>query len=161
VSNIVYDYGSIDDYSDVVTLCKTWWEDSSFYKNTGMEFIPDYNQFKSLDDDNSLFVITGRVKGKLVACYVAVISPYIFNSSVMMASEVVWCLDKEYQKGREVFGLLNAIETGLTNSNIDMFNLNLPVEEGKKSLAEYLTRKKNYWKQDISIMKNLEDSNNG
>lgn len=143
--------------SEIVSMCRKWWYDSSFYKNTGMKFEPDYDLFRGMSDSNTLFIIKGCLpNGEMVACYVAAISPYMFNTKYTMASEIVWSIDERYRKGREVFRLLTAIETGLKNSGISMYNLNLPIEEGKRSLSDYLVKKKGFFTQDISIIKEIK-----
>ena len=156
MSKLNYTYGTIDDMEEVIALCGKWWKDSSFYKNTEMEFLPDKGLFQGLDDQDSLFVIKGvNTLGEIKACYVASISPYHFNPGYTMATEIVWCLDEDYRKGREVFQLVTNIELGLKSSGIDIYYLNLPVEEGKEVLGDYLVKKKGFFKQDLCLMKEI------
>jgi len=54
-----------------------------------------------------------------------------------------------------VFQLVTNIELGLKSSGIDIYYLNLPVEEGKEVLGDYLVKKKGFFKQDLCLMKEI------
>lgn len=153
---ITYSNGKQEDINKVVDLCSTWWEDSSFYKNTKMVYNPDIPLFNQLWRQNLLFFIVGKNESEeVVSCYVSVISPHLFNPSYTMASEIVWCLREDYRKGKEVFKLINKAEEGLKERGVDIYNLNLPIPEDKQSLAEYLTTKKGFFLQDFNMMKEI------
>ena len=157
MSKITYSYGKPEDFEDIVRLCGTWWYDSSFYKETGMEYRPDLQSFYNQYEANKLLTVVGRDSlGTVVAAYVASIDQYLFNMEYTMASEIVWCLHKDYREGREVFGLLDAIDLANTSSGINMYNLNLPIQEGKAKLAEYLVRKRGFFTQDMCVMKEIK-----
>ena len=154
---IEYSLGSIDDMEEVIDLCASWWYDSAFYENTGMEFKIDRGLYEQLSEMESLFSVIGRNEhGKVVACYVSAIAPYMFNPEWLSSSEVVWCIDKKYRKAGEVLNLLAAIEAGLTQAGVRIFNLNFPVHEGRERLAKKLEDKLGYFVQDLSIMKEIK-----
>ena len=157
VSNLRYGYGSIDDMDEIIALANTWWKDASFYKETHMEFKPDQDLFRDLYKAGVLFIVVGRAEDDSIkACYISIISNYTFNSSYKYSAEVVWCIHEDYRKGREVLRLIASIEQGLTSSGVDLFDLNLPVQENTSSLASYLTKKKGFFQQDLSIFKEIK-----
>ncbi len=155
---IEYNYGNYyDDVDDVIELCATWWEDSSFYKNTGMPFEVNKEYFKRLYDRGYLIIVLGRdVETKqLVACYIASKSPYHFNKNYLMANEIVWCIHKDYRDGKEVFNLLIAIEMAMKGNKINMYSLALPLTEGREKLSKYMTEKLGWFVQDSNLLKEV------
>ena len=159
MSDIVYDLGYYEkDAEDIIHLCSTWWEDSAFYKNTNMPFKVDRSQFKAMSDTGQILAITGRKEdtGELIACYVGSITPYYFNPDYLMASEIVWCIHKDYRKGREMFNLLKAIELGMKTRKVNMYTLCIPILEGKEMIEKYMTRKLDFFVQDSVLMKEVK-----
>jgi hypothetical protein len=160
MSNIVYTYGRYEtDFEDIVELCGTWWYDSSFYKESGMDYNVDREQFKAMSDLGMLMMVLGREEdtGKLVTCYMGVVMPYYFNNGHMMANEVVWCVHPEYRKTGEAQRLLDNIELAMKECNIDMYSLCIPMREGRDKLEEHLIKDRGFFPQDKVLMRSLRN----
>lgn len=158
MSDIVYGYADFyNDIEGVIDLCATWWNDSAFYKNTGMPFEVDREQFEQFYLSGMLVAVVGKeeITGKIVSCYIGVKSPYYFNKNYLMCNEVVWCLHKDYRKGREVFNLIKAIEMAMKGNRINIYNLCLPILEGKETLEKYMIKKLGFFTQDSTLMKEV------
>jgi SOS response regulatory protein OraA/RecX len=75
----------------------------------------------------------------------------------MTASEVVWCIDKDYRTGQNLVNLLNSVEELMKKHEVNIYNLNIPVDDNKDKLANSLV-KRGFFKQDLSLFKEI---NNG
>jgi hypothetical protein len=104
-------------------------------------------------DSGMMMGCVGRNEDKkLVACWVAMKLPYQFNHSYLMASEIVWCLDKDYRGGKNLLQLLNEIDSTAKENKVHYYNLNLPLEEHNERLADKLVTR-GFFKQDLSLFK--------
>ena len=135
-------YGNTEwekDLNDVIDLCKTWWKDSLFYKLYGVEYKVDINLFETVKNSGQLIYTLGRNENnKLISCYVGVKSPYMFNPSLMTASEIVWCVRKEERCFKNLVGLMRAVENLMKSENIMQWNLNVSNEEKYNSTCQFL-----------------------
>lgn len=140
----------------VLDLCATWWKDSAWYLNTGMEFKSDPNYWYSLFAQGVMIGCVGRDDDNIArSCYVAVKQQYLFNQDYITASEVVWCLDEEHRTGRNLLELMSKIEDVLKRTGVDIYNLNLPVQEGHDRLNSKMKRM-GFFDQDISMFKEIK-----
>lgn len=155
---LTYREGNIRDTKKVIELCESWWYDSAWFKNTGMKFESTPEYWYSMFQMGVMFGCIGENENNEVkACYVAMKQPYMFNHSYTVASEVVWCIDEEYRNGPNMVKLLSAIDSVCQKNDINIYNLNLPVEDNKEKLADSLV-KRGFFKQDLSLFKEM---NNG
>lgn len=149
--------GGIRDTKKVIELCETWWYDSAWFKNTGMKFESSPEYWYSLFQVSGVISSIGENENNEVkACYVAVKQPYMFNHAYSVASEVVWCLDEEYRNGPNLVKLLTSIDDVCKKNEINIYNLNLPVQENKEKLADSLV-KRGFFKQDLSLFKEISN----
>lgn len=152
-TTLTYDKLSVRDTTDVIELCRTWWYDSKFFENTGMPFETSQEYWWNLFQSGTMMGTVGRNEDKeLKSCYVALKQPYMFNHSYTMASEVVWCIDKEYRSGRNLIQLLNEIEECNKDEQTSFYGLNLPILEDTERLVTKL-ESRGFFKQDMSMIK--------
>jgi hypothetical protein len=131
-----------DDIKDVVELCSRWWKDSLFYKTYSINYSVDENLFRTMWESGFLVYTCGRdEEGKLIACYVAVKQPYMFNPYVMSAHEIVWCIDKEHRNFKNLMALLKAIELLMEKYKIIIWNLNISNENVYNNTGKVLERR--------------------
>lgn len=138
-------YSQIDfekDYEGVVKLCGSWWEDSLFFKLYGIKYSLNKELFEGIFKAGIILALIGKDKGKIVSCYVGVKHPYQFNARVLTATEIVWCLDKEYRTFKNLVGLLNAIEKLMVANNINLYFLAASQESKYAALEALLIRRK-------------------
>lgn len=157
-TTLTYEKLCVRDTKDVIELCMTWWYQSKFFENTNMPFESTQEYWWNLFQLGVMMGTVGRNEDKeLKSCYVAMKQPYMFNHSYIMASEIVWCIDKEYRSGRNLIQLLNEIEDCNQNNNTSFYSLNLPVLEDTERLVSKL-ESRSFFKQDMSMIKetNLE-----
>lgn len=154
-TGITYADLCVADTKPVLELCASWWEESAWFKNTGMKFDSDPNYWYGLFQAGVMVGTVGRnANGRAVSAYVAVKQPYQFNQNVTLATEVVWCLDKEYRTGRNLLTLFNKIEDVLARCDVDIYHLNVPIQEGHERLTQRL-EKRGFFKQDLSLFKEI------
>lgn len=140
-----------DNYSEVVALCGAWWRDAEFYEETKIPYRPDYTQFKALEDAGMLVGIIGRdEEGKAASCFIAALTPFIFNPDVVQAAEVVWHIREDQRSFRNLGQLLGEVEELLTSKGVHLWNLALPPANVKtgKALERF-----GYFKQDTMYMR--------
>jgi hypothetical protein len=156
--SLTFREAGIRDTKKVIQLCETWWYDSAWFKKTQMPFESTPEYWYALFQAGVIIATVGEDEnGDVKAAYVAVKQPYMFNHSYNTASEVVWCLDKEYRTGPNLVNLLQSIEDVCKKHEIHIYNLNIPVDENKEKLADSLV-KRGFFKQDLSLFKEM---NNG
>ena len=84
----------VADTKPVIELCATWWEDSAWFKNTGMKFETRPEYWYSLFQQGVMTGTVGRnSQGEVKSCYVAIKQPYLINENYTVATEIVWCID--------------------------------------------------------------------
>jgi hypothetical protein len=149
---LTYEIANMEDnYSEVVALCGVWWKDAEFYENTKIQYSPDYEQFKVMEDNGLLKSIIGRdEEGKIASCFICCITPFIFNPNYIQATELVWHVRKDQQGFKTLVQLLNEIEKLMKTNNIQLWNLSLPPSLVKTGQA---LEKFGYFKQDTQYMK--------
>ena len=142
--NLIYKKSEwVKDRDEIEELCGTWWEDSLFYKLYGIKYKVDMNLFETMNKSGALIYTVGRdVHGKLISCYVGIKSPYIFNTEIITASEIVWCIRKEYRNFKNLVSLIKAIQTLMEEENIFQWNLNVSNEKKYDSTGSFLESKK-------------------
>jgi len=128
-------------YDEIVSLCGTWWKDSLFYKLYGIDYKVDKEVFLSLEKSGILILLVGREEGKMIACYAGIKHPYVFNPTVVTASEIVWCLDKEHRTFRNLMGLFSAIDDVMKKNNVVLYFLAVSQEGKYEALEKILERK--------------------
>jgi len=139
---VIYEKGNWEkDSNDILELCGTWWKDSLFYKLYNIEYNVDINLFQTIYKSGSLIYTVGRENDKLISCYVGIKSPYLFNPSIITASEVVWCVRKENRSFKNLIGLMRAIEKLMKEEDIFQWNLNVSNEEKYNSTGKFLESK--------------------
>lgn len=148
-----YEKLGVRDSKEVIELCRTWWYDAKFFEKTGMPFDTKEQYWWGMFQQGVMMGTVGRNEdGELKSCYVAMKQPYMFNHSYKNATEIVWCIDKEYRSGRNLIQLLNEIEACNKSEQTTFYNLNLPVLEENDRLISKLESKK-FFKQDMSMIK--------
>lgn len=154
-TKLTYSQLGVRDTQEVIDLCETWWYDAKFYENTKMEFKSEPVYWWNLFQQGEVLSVGGRnEEGKIKSCYVATISPFMFNTSYRNASEIVWCIDEEYRTGRNLIQLLNEIEALLTENKVATYNLNLPQLENNDRLVKKL-KSRGFFIQDVSLIKEI------
>ena len=120
-----------------------------------MEFKSEPVYWWNMFQLGEVLAVGGRNEdGELKSCYVATVSPYMFNHKVRNASEIVWCIDEQYRSGRNLIQLLNEIEKLLADNNVSQYNLNLPQLEDNERLVTKL-QKRGFFIQDVSLIKEI------
>lgn len=128
---------------EIRDLCELWWDDSLFAKTYKVKYDPDVSMYENLYDSGLLLCICGRnSENTLVACYMAVITPYQFNPSLTIAAEIVWCVHPKYQKSGIVIKLISSILKELEKRDVNFATLALPNIDEYKSLGRWLEKKK-------------------
>lgn len=138
---------------DVRDLCQTWWKDSPFYLRTGIPYNPNMRLFQLLDETKQLICLTARVNGRLVACYVGTIGPFIFNPGYKFFQELVWCIAKDYRGTDLLPKFLNYIETTLPQKGANLWSLCLPMEDDKAEKIGNFLEKNKYFPADRTYMR--------
>ena len=157
-SRLTYREAGIRETKKVIDLCETWWYDSAWYKNTGMKFESTQDYWYGMFQLGVMIATVGEDEnGDVKASYVGCKQPYMFNHSYMTASEVVWCIDKDYRTGQNLVNLLQSVEDLMKKHEVNIYNLNIPVDDNKDKLANSLV-KRGFFKQDLSLFKEI---NNG
>jgi len=159
--SLVYGKGNWEkDRDDIIDLCGTWWEDSLFFKLYGIKYNVDVDMFNKVKEYGALIYTVGRDEnGRLISCYVGSKSPYMFNPSVLAATEIVWCIRKENRKFKHLVRLIYEIEKLMTNENVIQWNLNVSNEEIYAGLEKFLTSRR-YDFMDKCFTK-LKEAGNG
>jgi hypothetical protein len=154
-TKLTYETLGVRNTQEVIDLCETWWYDAKFYENTQMEFKSEPVYWWNMFQLGEVLAVGGRNEdGELKSCYVATVSPYMFNHKVRNASEIVWCIDEQYRSGRNLIQLLNEIEKLLADNNVSQYNLNLPQLEDNERLVTKL-QKRGFFIQDVSLIKEI------
>lgn len=154
---LTYREGGIRDTKKVIELCETWWHESAWFKNTQMPFESKPEYWYALFQAGVMIGTVGEnEEGEVKAAYVAVKQPYMFNHAYNTASEVVWCIDADYRNGPNLVNLLKAIEDVCKKHEINIYNLNLPVQEDTVKLSGNL-EKRGFFKQDLSLFKEIKN----
>ena len=152
---LIYEDLCVDHTKEVIELCDSWWKDTSFYSHTKIPFKTKEETWFGLFDAGIMMGTVGRNKdGKMKSCYVAVVSPFIYNDSIRDAAEIVWCIDKEYRSGRNLIQLLGHIEKIGKEHKIKTYSLSLPIEENHDRLIEKL-KTKDFFVQDVRLVKEI------
>lgn len=152
-SSIKYEPLVREHTNEVLALCESWWYEANWFKNTKMLFRSEPAWWDAMFDSGMMMGCVGRdAEDKLVGCWVAMKMPYQFNHSYLVASEIVWCLDKDYRNGKNLLQLLKEIESTARDNQVHYYNLNLPVEESSERLANKLVTR-GFFKQDLSLFK--------
>lgn len=150
---IAYSLGTLEkDYEEVTKLCSRWWPESLFYKTYGIKYELDKKVFDYLNNLGILMVLLGKDEGKIVSCYIGLKHPYLFNPSIYTATEIVWCIDKNYRSFRNMLQLIKEIENLMKLNNIDLYFIALSGEEKYRKLGKVLT-KHNFIEMDIAYSK--------
>jgi len=135
---------------DIIDMCELWWYDSLFYETHGVKYSPDKAMYETLMDLGICFALCGRSEtGKLVACYVSMLTPYQFNPQILMSSEVVWCVHPDHQKSSILFRLLISMEKELIARNVNFTSLAVP------NIDKYQGLQKRIEKQGFTYMDNM------
>jgi hypothetical protein len=155
IMKLTYENLGIENTKEVIELCDSWWVDTSFYSHTKIPFKTKEETWYELFKYAQVIATGGRNEdGQLKSCYVAVISPFIYNGSIKDASELVWCIDKEYRSGRNLIQLLGHIEKICTENKVNTYSLSLPLEENHDRLIEKL-KTKDFFVQDVRLVKEI------
>lgn len=129
------------DMNDIIQLCGTWWHDSLFFKSYGVEYKVDTQMFLNVYDSGALIYLCGRdEEDELVSCYVGVKTPYMFNSSILAATEIVWCVRKEHRSFKNLYELVKEIEKLMVEENIQVWSLAVSNELKYGSTEKFLRR---------------------
>ena len=151
---LVYTEAGVRDTREVIELCDTWWYDTSYYENTEIPFATKEEAWWKLFQLNTIIATVGRnEEGKIKSCYVASVGPYIYNDSIKDATEMVWCIDKEYRSGRNLIQLLENIEKLCRKHEVNTYSLSVP-DEGHERLIEKL-KMKDFFVQDVRLIKEI------
>ncbi len=152
---LTYENLGIRNTKEVIDLCDTWWEDTAFYSHSKIPFETKQETWWGLFQRTEIIAVGGRNKdGELKSCYVATVAPFIYNESIRDASELVWCIDKDYRSGRNLIQLLGHIEKICTENKVNTYSLSLPLEEGHDRLVEKL-KDRDFFVQDIRLVKEI------
>jgi len=136
---------------EVIAQCATWWDDSKFYKDSGIEYNISKEFFKSVEA--SLLGIMGRDKdGKLGAFYLGSVQPFMFNHEISQCSEIVWNIHDDLQGGQVLSELLISVDAFMRINNIDIWSVSLPNEDRYIRTGKTL-KKYNYQLQDLQYMR--------
>jgi hypothetical protein len=146
---VIYDIDNYDNYQEVVDLCGSWWQDSLFYKTYRIPYNVDKKLFDCANESGALISVVGREDGKVIAAYVGIKQPYIFNPEYTIAVECVWCLHAEHRTLRNALGLLDQVEKAMDKHDIDIVSLAVSAEPKYKSLAKLLERRRFVLMDDI------------
>jgi len=157
MKNVRWHTGSMEDFDDVVRLCGLWWKDSLFFKKFKVPYAPSAEIFEQLHNSNSMLSLLARDvdTDELVACYVAVISPYHFNANVTMAQEIVWCVHPDHRKSRLVFDLIKRIDRALGERWVSLGTLSVSQEDKYLPMEKYLEGKAGYSLMDKVFIKEI------
>jgi len=99
---------------------------------------PSYDTYIQLDKLNLLCTVTCRVAGNLVGYILAIISPSLHYSSMLIASEDIYFLKKEYRKGRTGINMFKYFEKQMKNRGVNRIMITTKVHKDNSKLFEYL-----------------------
>jgi hypothetical protein len=144
----------VRDTREVIELCDTWWYDTSYYEHTEIPFATKEEAWWRLFQMGVMIGTVGRNEdGQIKSCYVASVGAYIYNDSIKDATEMVWCIDKEYRSGRNLIQLLGNIEKICRDHEVNTYSLSVP-DEGHERLIDKL-KMKDFFVQDVRLIKEI------
>ena len=111
----------------------------------------DTLQIEALEKHNLLVSALGYEEGELLAAYLGVISPCLFDYRKTASHEMLWALSPKKRGGRNFLRFIEAIEEA--NKNIDTINLTVPVEN---TTAPSALPRLGFAPQDCNFVKNKE-----
>lgn len=129
------------DLKTMIDVCGKWWKDSLFFKSYAIEYNVNVELFRSLFLSGVFIYSIGYQDDKAISVYAGVKTPYMFNSSIMVLTEVVWCVDKDYRSYKNVLELLKQVDLLAEQNEIDIYSLAVSNTEQFEPLKRLLPRR--------------------
>ena len=98
--------------NDVTDLARFDWDEISHDKDA-YPFDPNWDLYKSLEDNNALFIFTARDKGKLVGYFSVVKTPSLHSRGKFIFCNDVIYLHREHRRGFVGVKLFRFVESCL------------------------------------------------
>jgi len=126
---------------EIKALCALWWDNSLFAQKYRVTYAPDITMYENLYDSGILLCLCGRNQiGVLIACYMAILTPYQFNPFYSSAVEIVWCIHPNHQKKGLASLLISAILKELKIRKVSFASLAVPAINEYKSVCRLLEK---------------------
>lgn len=132
-------------YQEVVDLCSSWWSETMFSKELDIKFEVNEQVFLDPSIKPYLFGVMLRDSKtmKLVGTYVGYLCPYIFSKKMVMANEMVWCVEKSLRGMKLGSLLMENVNKRLKELKVDIASLSIP-DTKYKIATRYLAKKNGY-----------------
>lgn len=129
----------------VKTYVDNFWDDVVEFKQWDLKY---WEQFF----EGGGYGVVGTVDDKIVCCYWAMKTPFIYNNDCIQGQELLWFMMPEYRKGKNFLRFLEQIEGVNRLHFVDFYSLNVKHTGHKlaKSLEKY-----GYKSEDYTIRRHL------
>lgn len=91
---------------------------------------PDYNKYLSLEDADTLFILTVRDKELIIGYFIGFITPHIHYNSTVFCFTDIYYIKPEYRKTLIGFNLFKEVEKELKLKNVNKWILPCKLHSG-------------------------------
>jgi len=156
---IVWEYGSIErNLDEMRELGRQSWEENVITKNFDVTAEYDlYDDFFYACEQNGILgVMIGRdpETQELVGMYVAILTPWLFCRNIMMSSEVVWYIRRDYATKSNFLDFLRAVETANAEWGADFVGITLQ-DKGNVDRVRESMRRQEYVLTNLFLLKKV------
>lgn len=126
-----------DVIEEILPLLEAHWREVELYQDK-INFNPDFNQYRLMQDMGLLHIVTVRDKGLLVGYFVSVMAPNIHHKDHTFATNDILYVDKDY-RGRMLGARMFAFaEKELKKLGVDVIVIHTKTHMDFKPLLERL-----------------------
>ena len=151
---------SLDDYKFNVESAvqiideayELWQEHHNELVGEHVEFHPDFQKYKQVEQNGNLKVYTVRIKKKLIGYVVFTVLPHHHRTQVIQAENTLFFITKEHRKGLLASKFIRWCEEQLFNSGVSQISMRTKV---RASFGILLKRLK-YQDEEVVYMKKKE-----
>lgn len=139
-----------DVYPEAHELLKQHWQEIAPYQDL---FVLNPNTHFYLDTEKrgALFIVTARLNAKLIGYVVMIVAPHAHYKDVLMATDDIHFLHKDYRKSRIGLGMFRAAEGFMKDRGVKVMMLRTKAKHDHGAIFERM----GYDLQDLVYTKRL------
>lgn len=128
------------DYDQVVDLIEKWWYKSPLYSIVPVPYMPSKPILKNMWLNGSMIGIVGYEDGELIAAYIGLRVPYMFNPFYLQATDILWHVREDKRKGTTTSKLIKNVEAMMDRLKINIWSLTFSQDTSYDVVAKGLLK---------------------